>query len=52
MTKEWFNEEEKKWLKAIFGFGKKAVVATAVIATGIGGLSAITAISEADYPLE
>tara|TARA_R110002012_G_C11390174_1_gene584428 strand:- start:153 stop:311 length:159 start_codon:yes stop_codon:yes gene_type:complete len=52
MTKEWFNEEEKKWLKAIFGFGKKAVVATAVIATGTVGLGLLSVIEDADYPLE
>jgi len=52
MTKEWFNEEEKKWLKSIFGFGKKTVVATVVIATGFGALSSIAAVGGDDYPLE
>jgi len=52
MTNELFNEEEKKWLKSIFGFGKKAVIATAVIATGFGALSSIAAIGGDDYPLE
>ena len=52
MTKEWFNEEEKRWLKSIFGFTKKAVVVTAVITTGVAGLSAISALGDADYPLE